>query len=392
MSRRFKKILFIFLSALCFLFLFPTKVSVVSADAKDEQALNEEVLEMLDELDLQALEEYVKSLEGLSVGSVKERLLAYIGGEGIDYTNFFGDLLSTLFDNVKRMIPAFACVAAVALLCGILQTLQSDYLGKSTAQIVYFIAYMGALIPILAILTESITLSQNTVESLQKQMSAIFPLMITLMATVGGNVSVAIFQPSVAFLSNGMVALIGNVIFPVTIAIIVFSMSGNLFGDLKTDRFSKFLKGINKWCIGIGISVFGLFLTVQGLTAATYDGIARRAAKYAIGTGVPIVGGFLSGGFDLVIAGGILIKNSLGNFSVFLLISVLLEPITTLVGANLLFRLTAAIAHPFGESKISAFMEETAENLNYCTAGVLFVAFLYFIAILLLVCGSGVLL
>ena len=141
--------------------------------------------------------------------------------------------------------------------------------------------------------------------------------------------------------------------------------------------------------MGIGISVFGLFFTVQGLTAATYDGIVRRAAKYAIGTGVPIVGGFLSGGFDLAIAGGIMIKNSLGNFSVFLLITVLLEPLTTLIAANLLFRLTAAIAHPFGESKISSFMEETSENLQYYTAGLLCIAFLYFLVILLLVCASG---
>ncbi len=389
MKKRFTLIICV-LCLVCFSFIFPLNVSMAVADTKEEQALNDEVLGMLEELDLQALEEYVQSLKSLSIGNVKERLIAYIAGEGIDYNNFFQDFLSILLDNVKRMIPAFACIAAVALLCGILQSLQSDFLGRSTAQIVYFVAYMGALIPILSILTECITLSQNTVESLQQQMSAVFPLMITLMAAVGGNVSVAIFQPSVAFLSNTMVALIRNVIFPVTIAIIAFSMAGNLFGDLKTDRFSRFFKSINKWCMGIGISVFGLFLTVQGLTAASYDGIARRAAKYAIGTGVPIVGGFLSGGFDLAVAGGILIKNSLGNFSVLLLIAVLLEPITTMIGANLLMRLTAAIVHPFGESKISAFMEETAENLNYCTAGVLFTAFLYFLAILLLVCATGV--
>ena len=389
MKNRIRIVIFLVL-LLCCVLISPLKISVAVAETKNEQALNQEILGMLDELDLRALEEYVKGLEHLSEGSVKERLLAYIVGGEIDYSNFFQDFLSMLFDNVKRMLPAFACIAAVALLCGILQSLQSDYLGKSTAQIVYFIAYMGALIPILSILTECITLSQNTVDSLQKQMGVIFPLMITLMAAVGGNVSVAIFQPSVAFLSNTMVALIRSVVFPITIAIIVFSMAGNLFGDLKTDRFSKFFKSVNKWCMGIGISVFGLFLTVQGLTAASYDGIARRAAKYAIGAGVPIVGGLLSGGFDLAVAGGILIKNSLGNFSVFLLIAVLLEPITTMIGANLLFRLTAAIAHPFGESKISTFMEETAENLNYCTAGVLFTAFLYFLTVLLLVCASGV--
>lgn len=389
MSKKFK-LIFILLILVCIPFIISPKAVVAFAETDTRQELNDEVLGLLDSLDLQALQEYVDSLDGLSIGSVRERLIAYIAGEKIDYNNFFQDLLELLFERVKHMLPAFACVAAVAVLCGILQTLQSDYLGKSTAQIVYFIAYMGALIPILAVLTECISLSQNTLNTLQKQMSVIFPLMMTLMAAVGGNVSVAVFQPSVAFLSNGMLAIINDVVFPITVAIIVFSMAGNLFGDLKTERFSKFFKSINKWCMGIAISVFGLFLTVQGLTAASYDGIARRAAKYAIGTGVPIVGGFLSGGFDLAIAGGVLIKNSLGNFSVFLLIGILLEPITALAGANLLFRLTAAIAHPFGEGKISAFMEETAENLNYCTAGVLFGAFLYFLAILLLVCASGV--
>jgi stage III sporulation protein AE len=166
-------------------------------------------------------------------------------------------------------------------------------------------------------------------------------------------------------------------------------MAGKVFGELKTEKFCSFFKSINKWIIGIGVSVFGLFFTVQGITAATYDGIVRRAAKYAIGTGVPIIGGFLSGGFDLAIAGSVLIKNALGNFSLVLLVMILLRPLSVLIASNVLLRLSAAITHPFGDSKIASFLEETAENLQFCTAGVLFSAFLYFIAILIMVFASG---
>jgi len=381
--------LFLFVFILLLLFLPNHSITAAAESGEGSSDLNEQIYEQLDALDLQALENYVQELENLKIGNVKERLLAYIGGESIDYGDFFRQFLSVLFDNVKRMLPAFACVSAVALLCGILHSLQSQFLGQSTAQLVFFVAYMGALIPILGILTECFTFAGDTVANLLTQMQIVFPIMLTLMAAVGGTVSAAIFQPSVAFLCSSFGSMVEGVVFPLTIAIIAFSMAGNFFGDLKTDRFAKFFKSINKWCMGIGISVFGLFFTVQGLAAANYDGIVRRAAKYAIGTGVPIVGGFLSGGFDLAIAGGIMIKNSLGNFSLFLLISVLIEPLTTLVAANLLFRLTAAIVHPFGESKISNFMEETAENLHYCSAGLLCIAFLYFIVILLLVCGSG---
>ena len=130
---------------------------------------------------------------------------------------------------------------------------------------------------------------------------------------------------------------------------------------------------------------------MQGITAAHYDGIVRRAAKYAIGNGIPIVGGFLSGGFDLAVAGSVLLKNSLGSMSIFLLLTILFEPLLLLISTNFLLRLTSAITQPFGDGRISDFLGETAENLHYCTAGLLFTAFLYFLSILLMVCASEVL-
>ena len=122
--------------------------------------------------------------------------------------------------------------------------------------------------------------------------------------------------------------------------------------------------------------------------AASYDGITRRVAKYAIGTGVPIIGGFLSGGFDLAVAGSILIKNSLGALGIFLIISVLFEPLTLLITVNVLLRLTSAITQPFGDSKISDFLSQTADDLNYCTAGLLLSAFMYVVCIVIVICAS----
>ena len=165
-------------------------------------------------------------------------------------------------------------------------------------------------------------------------------------------------------------------------------MATNLTKELKIGKFTAFFKSINKWIIGICISAFGIFFTLQGITAANYDGIVRRAAKYAIGNGIPIVGGFLSGGFDLAVAGSVLIKNALGSMSIFLMITVIFEPLILLVSVNVLLRLTAAITQPFGDGRISDFLEETAGNLHYCTAGLLFTAFLYFLSIMLMVCAS----
>lgn len=376
-----------------FLFLFCLFAvgggNAVTAEAPNEE-LNQIIIDQLGELDLQALQEYVDGLDDFSDSTVAERLLAYIKGEPFDYENFFCEMSEVLFSNVKKLLPAFASIAAVTLLCGIVTSLKSNFLSASSGEMIFLVSYVSVLIPVLSVVIECFSRAQESVGEMQRQMQIIFPIMLTLMATSGGTVSAAIYRPTVAFLSNAIVSLVTEVVFPITLTIIAFSMAGNLLKEMKFEKFTAFFKSINKWIIGGSVSVFGLFFTLQGLTAASYDGIAKRAAKYAIGTGVPIVGGFLSGGFDLAVAGSVLIKNSLGSMSVFLMISVLFEPLIFLIATNFLLRLTSAITQPLGESRVSDFLSSTADNLNYCVAGLLFTAFLYFVCILLIVCSTEV--
>jgi len=354
--------------------------------------LNESIIDQIDNLDLSALQEYVDSLSYFSDKTVGERLLEYIKGGEFDYQRFGEEIVNVLFEKVVEILPFFACIAAITLLSGVISTLKSGTNTATTSEMIFLITYAAALIPLIGILTQIFTISKESIHSMQKQIQVVFPLMLTLMAAGGNAMSVAVCRPAVAFFSTSIISVISSVVFPLTITIIVFSMAGNLTKEVKISKFSAFFKSINKWLIGICISVFGIFFTLQGITTATYDGIVRRAAKYAIGNGVPIVGGFLSGGFDLAVAGSILIKNSLGSMSIFIMISVLFEPLILLISTNVLLRLTSAITQPFGDSRISDFLGETAENLHYCTAGLLFVAFLYFLMIILLVCSSEALL
>ena len=391
-SKKYRIFLLIFIQ-LCITLFFGFSMDFLPVIAEEsgtqaKQELNESVLGMLDELDLQALQEYVDTLKNLEIGSVKAEILSLIDGSAPDYASFGESLLNALFGNLRELLPPFACITAIALLSGVLSTLRSGTLANTSADMIYLISYVAALIPLLGVVTECIRVSMDSVVAMQTQLQIIFPIILTLMSASGATISVAVCRPAVAFFSTTITSLFTSVIFPLTVAIIAFSIASNFTKDLKINKFGAFFKSINKWLIGVSISVFGLFFTLQGLTASAYDGVVRRAAKYAIGNGIPIVGGFLSGGFDLAVAGGILIKNALGSLSIFLMISVIFEPIVLLLSVNLLLRFTAALTQPFGDSKISDFLGETAENLNYCTAGVLFIAFLYFLTVVVTVTVS----
>lgn len=353
-----------------------------------EEKLNETILDQVDKLELDELEKYLQSLGNFTDKRIEERLLDYIRGEEFDYTNFWNGIFQVLFQKVQEILPSFSCIAAVTLLLGILSSLKSGSISASTGEIVYLIGFICALIPLLAVLTECLQTTMDCVVSMQTQMQLIFPLMLTLMAATGGALSIGVSRPAVAFFSSTIVTVISKVVLPFTIVIIALSIAGNCSQELKISKFGNFFKSINKWVIGICVSVFGLFFTLQGMTAATYDGIVRRAAKYALGNGIPIIGGFLSGGFDLAVAGGILIKNALGSMSIFLMLFILFEPLILLISVNLLLRFTSAITQPFGDSRVSTFLTETADNLNYCTASLLFTAFMYFLSIIIMIAST----
>ena len=385
-----KRIFICFLGLfICFIiFSFDNQI-VANAETETPQ-LGEAIEEALDRLDLNALDEYLKSLNEGNEQGIKERLLGYIQGGEVEYEDIFGQISEIFFKEIKELLPSFSCIAAIALLCGILSSLHvgvsSD---KTLGTTIYLIAFISALIPVFGVISECFLAAKESVATMKSQMELIFPLLLTLLAASGGVVSVSICKPSVAFLSTAMVEIISNLVFPIVVIIISFSMASRISDDFKFGKFIGVFKSVNKWLIGIGLSVFGLFFTVQGITSATYDGIVRRAAKYAIGNGIPIVGGFLSGGFDLAIAGSVLIKNSLGYLGIVLMISAIFQPLLLIVSTNLLLRITAAITSPFAESKISDFLGETADAINYLAAGILFTAFLYFLSIIIIISSSG---
>ena len=148
---------------------------------------------------------------------------------------------------------------------------------------------------------------------------------------------------------------------------------------------SKLLKSIMKWVMGITVTVFSVFLTVQSTAAGLFDGVLFKTTKYIIGNSVPIVGGFISGGFDLLTAAGLLVKNSVGICGVLLLFSQIVGPLVLLIAFSLLLKLVAAVVQAAGEGGFYKLFSELSSDTQYFTAGLLTVSFMYALVIMLVI-------
>ena len=144
------------------------------------------------------------------------------------------------------------------------------------------------------------------------------------------------------------------------------------------------------WVIGLVFTFFTSFLTVQGLTAATIDGISYKAAKFAAKSYIPILGGYISDGFDLIIAGSMLIKNAVGVGGLCLMLISVISPIIEVVVFSLGIKLVGALAEPVSDSRISTFLTGTAKSMTILYVSMIAAAFMFFITVTLIIMTSGI--
>ena len=382
---------------LCLLLLCLTlssePVAASALTAEEEAAieqLQEEVQKLLEALDTEELEAYLATLPQYEGSDLKEMLASIVTGDfSLDYSSLWQSVLALVWEEGKVMLPAFAVILAVTLLCGILNSVKNGFLKSTMTDIIHFAAYLSVGAVLLSVLISVLQAGFSAIGSMQRQMQIIYPILLTLMAASGGAVSAGIYRPAVAFLSSAVCEMFTAVVLPTSVVVIVLTFVGSLSDEVKTSKLGDFFKSVNKWLIGLALGLLGIFLTVQGITAAQYDGISLRAAKYLVSGSVPIVGGFLSGGLDLVLAGSALIKNAVGSFAVFLLFGAILRPVLLFAAFQLFLRLSAAVAEPVG-GRISAFLSRLASDCGFFLAGLCCIAFLYFLTLILLVCSTGV--
>ena len=382
---------------LCLLLLCLTlssePVAASALTAEEEAAieqLQEEVQKLLEALDTEELEAYLATLPQYEGSDLKEMLASIVTGDfSLDYSSLWQSVLALVWEEGKVMLPAFAVILAVTLLCGILNSAKNGFLKSTMTDIIHFAAYLSVGAVLLSVLISVLQAGFSAIGSMQRQMQIIYPILLTLIAASGGAVSAGIYRPAVAFLSSAVCEMFTAVVLPTSVVVIVLTFVGSLSDEVKTSKLGDFFKSVNKWLIGLALGLLGIFLTVQGITAAQYDGISLRAAKYLVSGSVPIVGGFLSGGLDLVLAGSALIKNAVGSFAVFLLFGAILRPVLLFAAFQLFLRLSAAVAEPVG-GRISAFLSRLASDCGFFLAGLCCIAFLYFLTLILLVCSTGV--
>lgn len=360
-----------------------------------EKELTDEVNKQLSNLDFSSIETTVDALTEtaknlFSANSFTEKLNSVISGGYVDSSqNFFSAVMSIFWSGLKDVMPIVASIISISILSGMISNLKPITNGKSIENLVHFVSYGIVIIFLGSSLVQIVKTTTLTLSSIKEIFDGIFPILLTLLTAVGGTVSVGIYQPAIALLSNIFIGLISYVLMPMFIFSLIFSIVGNLSQNVKLDKFVSFLQGTFKWVIGLGFTVFLGFVSIQGIMAGAVDGLSIKTAKYAIKSYIPIVGGYVSDGFSIITASSGLIKNSVGGVGLFLLFSIAISPIINLVIFMLALKFIAGIIEPIGDKQTANFVSEIAKSITMLIALLVAVIFMYTILTGLIMCSAN---
>ncbi len=268
---------------------------------------------------------------------------------------WMGALTESLWRLARLVTPA--------VFCGVLRRLRLSFARPALGE-----ALDGACFLLLAgcmaqDLGDHMLLTREAVAGMADLMQSLFPLLLTLLAAVGGTAGAAFFQPAVVAACGTMTELVRSVSLPLALGAGSMSILSRLSPRMRISRLCALLKTGASWTLGVGFTVFISVIALQSLGAAAADGVSIRAAKYAVDRFVPVVGGMVADTMDTLVGASLLIKNALGLTGLMLLLAVGAAPMLQTLASAMAYRACAALLEPLSDDRASGCIQDFSDIL-----------------------------
>ena len=375
-----KKYLITFLILLTII-VFGLNLNIVSAKNNNFDETINEILTGIDDSNYKDFNDVLNGFFNDNL-SFKERIIKFLTGElKLDFNN----VKSLIFSNFSNFIDEISSLLAYLLFIGILSTIINIILSKNNDNIenntIFFIFYILAITVGASLISKLVYSVNDSLKKLSTTTEIVFPLMFTV-SSLCGNLGVSIYKPLTCFVAYFSSVITTNYLLPIILFGGVTMIVGNLSQNIKISGLSKTVFSFFKWMLGIIFIIYTVVLSVQGIVNASYNGISIKILKYATGSIIPIVGGFLSGGIDVLLSSAILIKNSIGLISVIYLIITIGSKGISFIVSSFIIKFGASICEPILDKRFYNFLVGIGDVINYLASLILISGFMYFITVI----------
>ncbi len=372
----------------------PSAVAYAETEEKvTEEELDNTINDILGNIDSNGLDDYLTNdfnLDYFSVNSFSELVSKILDGSYLDsYDSIFDAIIATLKENIKGFFSIFLALLVIVLLSRIASNICSE--SKSDLQKIMQIVF--SLVATLITIYLFKDLAKNISEVINKIFnfsSILFPILLNLILMSGATSSHSVYSSLSVFLLNTGMYVFVYVLMPLSISILLLSIVGSAFSN---DRFNKVIgicKTVFKYIVAIFFGIFGLLSAVNLIMSGAKDGVSLKLTKYAIKNYIPVLGGYISDGFDFVHTCSVLIKNAFGVGAIVVLLFMIIKPLLMYLALMLMFKILSVVVSFVGDKHFSSMFDSVSSSISYFIAVLVGVFLIFFVFIYLLIMSVSV--
>ncbi len=319
-----------------------------------------------------------------------ERLLERIrsGEQFLDPAVILGGMSRFFFGEVLLNLKFMGQLLLLAVAAAFFKNLESAFGRQQVAALTRSILFLVLVGLCLYSFNAALGIAGKAIDSMVDFSLASLPALTALLAAQGSLASAALFHPLIIFGINFFGTLIRSVVFPLIYFSAVLGLADHFSPHFKVSRLSALFKELSVWALGISMTVFVGILTVQGAAGTVADAVGLRTAKYMTAAFVPVVGKILSDAVEAVVGASIILKNGIFLSGVVLLLLLMLFPLLKLAAITLLYKLSAALVEPLGESELGSCINIMGQSMALVLAALASVGVIFILAVTALV-GAG---
>lgn len=285
--------------------------------------------------------------------------------------NFFGTAKEIIFSALEDTASAWKKglkEAAILLTAVIICSLVSAFTeGKSQ-----WAALLAGALTIGATcfgnMKTMVGLGKTTIEELSAFSKLLIPVMAGAGTAAGCPVSSnALYAGSILFL-NIIVSFISAVLLPLVYCHAALSLADCALEQRTLRGYKKWIDVFMKKSLQIALFVFSGYLSLTGIISGNADALSVKAAKIAVSSAVPVVGGMLSDASETVIVSAKILRNSVGIFGMLAVLSIMIVPFLKIGIQYLILQATSLLSTAIAEKKLSGLIDAMASAMGYMLA------------------------
>ncbi|MBC6974400.1 MULTISPECIES: stage III sporulation protein AE [unclassified Bacillus (in: firmicutes)] len=372
-------------------FLFFSLPIVVQASPVEQNVVDQQ----LDKLGIEDVKQFwdglVTKYGGYLPESQKGSFMEFVKGEKeFSIKEWMVGLLKYLFHELVANGKLLGTLIMLTIFSALLQSLQSAFSKSSVSKIADAVVYMVLIIFALNSFYVVMTYARETIQTMVDFILALLPILLALIATGGGVVSVSFFHPIIIFLMNTSGLLMNYIVLPLLLLATILSIVSTMSDQYKVTKLSKLLQNVSVGIIGIFLTIFLGVLSVQGTATAVADGIAVKTAKFVTGNFIPVVGRMFTEAADTVISASGLLKNTVGIIGLVILCLIVAFPAIQIFCIAFIYKFAAAVLQPVGGGAIIKCLDIIGRSIIYVFACLAIVSFMFFLSITIIIAAGNI--